>query len=221
MTEPQQEFQFSPYWVDGINTPGFNWEKFQDKIDVISDDIFNLLVDETTSEFIKSLTQKYVQLNACGPNIARLIRDVALGDIFIGDMPAEIAKLGLDQTTAREAANSIVSELFTPVLEDIKAVQSAKFPEKISPKPSVSSTESQPAAPPIQPPPVGESSQFKVTPPPSRNLPFSTIQQTQKPSPAPPTKTPEEQTPPKALKRYPGEDLPETGGNIIDLRNQR
>lgn len=159
----------SPYFVDTSATPGFNWERFQDGIDAIPESLFGLMVDEVTSEFIKSLIQKYTSLSVQGPDTARLIRDVIMGDIFIGDMPAEISrKLGVDQATAREVANEVVSRLFAPVLEDIKKVQAARFPNRIAQQP----------------------------------------------------KEPQRTAPHPVQQSYPGEELPESGGNIIDLRNK-
>lgn len=163
----QQLFNLHPYFVDSSKTPGFNWEKFQDKIDALPDSLYDILVDEKTSDFIKLLTQKYIQLSVQGPDLARLIRDVVIGDIFFGDIPSEISKkLGIDSGIAREIANLIVSQLFAPVLDDIKKVQATKFPGRVS-----------------QPQP----------PTPQQNIP----------------------------RPVPGADLPETGGNIIDLRNQK
>ncbi|MDP2932982.1 MAG: hypothetical protein Q8N81_02520, partial [bacterium] len=119
---------------------------------------------ETTSEFIESLTQKYAQLSVQGPDIARIIRDVILTDIYIGDMPAQISsKLGVDQNVAVEIARAIVSQLFAPVIEDIKKLQLQKFGK----------------------------------------LPGSNA--------------PQQSTTPQ---KVPGEDLPESGGNIIDLRSK-
>ena len=173
----------NPYFVDTSKSPGFNWEKFQDKIDTLPDNLFYLLVAENSSEFTKSLTQKYVQLSAKGPDMARLIRDVTIGDVFIGDMPQELSRrLGVDLTIAREMANLIVAQLFAPVLEELKQLQRVKFPNRVS---------SQRPAPGIQTP----------------IAPMSGIQ-----SQAPIPNTPE--------LSYPGQDLPESGGNIIDLRNK-
>lgn len=160
----QRDFDFIPYFVDNSKTPGFNWEKFQDKIDALSENLYNLLIDEAGSDFIKTLIQKYPQLDTRGSDIARIIRDVVLADIYIGDMPAQISsKLGVDQSAATEIARAVVSQLFAPVIEDIKKLQLQKFGK----------------------------------------LPGSS--------------TPQQ---PNAPRPVPGADLPETGGNIIDLRNK-
>jgi len=158
-----EHLSLSPYFVDNSKTPGFNWERFQDKIDALPEILYNLLTDEKTSDFIKVLTQKYPQLSVQGPDVARIIRDVVIADIYIGDMPTEISKrLEIDQNTAMEIARTVVSQLFAPVIEDIKKLQLQKFGKL-----------------------------------PGANAP--------QPSSAP--------------RPVPGADLPESGGNIIDLRN--
>ncbi len=145
-----------------------DWDKLQDKIDKLPIVLGNILTSYKTSEFIEMLAQKYVQLGVQWSDIARIVRDVVLADIYIGDMPAQISsKLGVDQNTALEIARAIVSQLFAPVIEDIKKLQLQKFGK----------------------------------------LPGSSAPQ-QSPQARPP-------------QHIPGEELPETGGNIIDLRNQK
>ncbi len=160
-------FSLSPYFIDDSKTPGFDWEGFQDKIDTLPENLYGLLVDEKTAYFIGSLTRSHAQLNVRGSDIARIIRDVVLADIYIGDLPAQISsKLGVDQNAALEIARTVVSQLFAPVIDDIKKLQLQKFGK----------------------------------------LPSSSA--------------PQQSTQPRLPQHIPGEELPETGGNIIDLRNK-
>jgi len=160
----QKYFQLSPFFVDSTSMTDLDWEKLQDKIDKLPARLADLLVDDATSDFIEMLTPKYPQLSARGADIARIIRDVVIADIYIGDMPAQISsKFGVDQNTALEIARTIVSQLFAPVIDDIKKIQLQKFGRLLGSGAAQSST----------PRPI------------------------------------------------PGADLPESGGNIIDLRNQK
>lgn len=176
--DSQKYFQFSPFFVDSTSMPDSDWERLQNKIDKIPPNLANLLTNNKTSAFIESLTQKHIQLSVQGSDVARLIRDVVIGDVFIGDMPKEISsRLGVDQAFAREIANQIVSQLFTPVLEDIKKVQNERYPGRLPAKPA---TPLEPAAT-------------------KGGLPLTG----------------------QAPQHYQGEKLPESGGNIIDLRNTK
>lgn len=173
--------QLSPYSVDGLQTPGFNYSRFQDQLDQLPGELLDFLLDPKPIEFIQSLTQKYIQLSVQGPDIARLIRDVVIADVFLGDMPQEVQRrLGLDPATAREVANLIARELFTPVLEELKQLHRTRFPNRVSPQP-----------------------------------PTANIQQGQPATGYQKTTAPQI---PSSDYHYPGEDLPESGGNIIDLR---
>lgn len=168
----------SPYFVDTKKTSDSAWKNFQNKINRMPESLYNFLIDVKTAEFIGSISQKYIQLSVQGPDVARLIRDIVIGDIFIGDMPKAIAeRLGVDQTLARDVANQIVSQLFTPVIEDIKKVQNERYPGRL----------------------------------PSVQRPASSEQMQTQPPALPPQVKPAE-------KHYQGEELPESGGNIIDLR---
>jgi len=161
----QKYFQFSPFFVDSASMPDLDWERLQNKIDQLPPTLANLLTSNKTSEFIGTLAQKYIQLSVRGSDIARIIRDVILSDVYIGDMPAQISsKLGVEQNTAVETARAVVSQLFAPVIEEIKKLQLQKFGKLPG-----SSTSQQPSIP----------------------------------------------------RPVPGAELPETGGNIIDLRNQK
>ena len=164
------------------------WERLQDKIEKTPPTLANLLTNNKTSSFIESLTQKYVQLSVQGSDIARLIRDVVLADMFIGDMPQELSqRLGIDPTTAREVANQIISQLFAPVIEDLKKVHREKFPGRLPAKPQGPTSSYQ-----------GQGGQASK----------------------PQEQGTGEQAHQQYASRYQGEDLPESGGNIIDLRQK-
>jgi hypothetical protein len=124
------------------------------------------LVSEVTATKIAALSQTFRLSVNQTILLAMIIRYTVSGNLFIGDMPAQISSsLGIDQNTALEIARAITSQLFAPVIEDIKKLQLQKFgklPGSSTPQPSL-------------------------------------------------------QRPPQHI---PGEDLPETGGNIIDLRNK-
>ncbi len=138
--------------------------KFLRNYEILSVKLKELLVSEITAAKVGKLSQNYHLSTNQIILLAMIIRYVIAGNLFIGDMPAQISsKLGVDQNTAVEIARTIVSQLFAPAIDDIKKLQLQKFGK----------------------------------------LPGSSAQQPNTPRPVP------------------GADLPETGGNIIDLRNQK
>ena len=79
--------------------------------------------------------------------LTRIVRDVLLGDLFIGDTSATISqKLNMDPQTAQQIRDKIVKELFAPAIEDIKKIQREKFPDRVAQRNT--STMLQPPKPP-------------------------------------------------------------------------
>lgn len=194
----QKYLQYSPFFVDTAEMSDLDWEKLNKKIDKMPQSLADFLVDAKVSEFMELLTQKYIQLSVQGSDIARLIRDVVIADVFIGDMPQELSRrLGIDQTVAREVTNLIVSQLFAPVLEDLKKVHRERFPGRLPVKPQEQGMESR----------VQGSGQNWQAPPPHAYPSYKTSDEESKASEG-------------AAKHYQGENLPESGGNIIDLRTK-
>lgn len=160
MTDLDKYFQYSPFFVDSTSMSDLDWDNLQNKIDLLPQNISDVLVDAKTADFIGQIVTQNGLGDVQGVELARIIRSVSIGELYLGDFISMIAtKLQIDQTKAKEIANMIISQLFGPAIEDIKKVQIQKF---------------------------GSSAQ----------------------STAPTTN------------HYPGEDLPETGGNIIDLRQK-
>ncbi len=175
MENIKKYMRFSPYFVtDSLPLNDLALDKFEEKVEKLSPSAKDILMSPQSSRFIEKIVASKNLSEVQGQDIARIVRDVILADIYIGDMPAEISKrLGIDPGTALEIARAIVSQLFAPVIEDIKKLQLQKF----------------------------------------RKLPGSNQQQ------------PRQNFAPQNLggqaQYIPGEELPETGGNIIDLRNQK
>lgn len=141
------------------------WGEFYTKLKTYPQGVIEVLFGADTGDILEKICVDFNLNREQSALLSRLIRTVLIADTYIGDMPAQISsKLGVDQSTALEIARAVVSQLFAPVIEDIKKLQLQKFGK----------------------------------------LPSSgTPQQSGVPRPVP------------------GTDLPETGGNIIDLRNQK
>ncbi len=155
----------TPYDVDIGSLSPPDLEEFISRTLALPQILGRILTNFSTAEFIEDKLGTVFGLTGNQKKeIARIVRDVILADIYIGDMPAQISsKLGVDQNTATEIARAIVSQLFAPVIEDIKKLQLQKFGK----------------------------------------LPGSSAPQQ-----------------PSVPRPVPGAELPETGGNIIDLRSK-
>ncbi len=172
--EVQEGNYYTPYNVGLDEISGTDLERYISHASGLPDKIDAILTGFGTAEFIEERLGVKLQLTTeQKTEITKIIRDVLLGDTFIGDMPTIISqKLNLDQNTSRETSSMLISELFAPAIEEIKKMQAANFPDRVGKKQN------------------------------------------------PPT-APQPQSMPQKQQKIPGEELPETGGNIIDLRNQK
>ena len=149
------------------------WGDFYSKLKNFPQGVIDVLFGVDTPDILETICSNYPLNQSQIITLSRLIRSILVADIYIGDMPVEIAKsLNLDPTTSKNLATQIISQLFAASFDDIKKLQALRFPNKA---------------------PLQQPTTQPVTPAQQFNVP----------------------------KKFPGSDLPETGGNIIDLRNQK
>lgn len=138
---------YSPYLIDLLPMRDVaQIEAYMNRVRALPKSLINLLVESDTATYLEDslgpqfgLSEKQVE------DLTRVIRDVLMCDLFIGDMTSEIGKrLGLPNDKALEIRNRIIAELFAPAIEDIKKVQREKFSRQ---------GEAIPAAPAQQPAP--------------------------------------------------------------------
>lgn len=192
-------FYFTPYTVDviGLDNP-LDIRNYDNKFKYISGEIEKIIYDFSTAEFIEErLTITFRLSPEQKITVTRIIRDVLLNYIFIGDMPKEIqARLKVDQDTASKITAMIVSQLFGPAIEEIKKAQSTAFPNRLD---KVQQLENQPMSPTID---------LRNPAPTTNNLP--TGQAGQQPIP-----------PPKNTFYNPASSLDVNKNNVLDLRNNQ
>src|SRR3989338_2186398 len=139
---------YSPFRVDLQTTDPLDWDKFLKKISALPVSITNILTDANTIELIIMISEDFDLSDEQSSDLSRVVRDVLLADVFLGDFPALISsKLRVEASIASQIANKIVNELFAPAIEDIKNMQRGKFKDRIA---QVRSSQTQ------QPPPNTE-----------------------------------------------------------------
>ena len=125
---------YDPYKVDfdKFSNKYVLFEEFTRKLRLLSDSMKVILWDTHTSSVIFSMHLEYGLNDQQSANLTRIIRDVLLCDLYIGDLPNLLKQnVGIDEKSAQEIASRIVSEIFKTALDDIKKIQVKKFADRI------------------------------------------------------------------------------------------
>lgn len=129
----------TPYDIDIYALSGSKLEDYIFAVVQLPEVLGHILTDFSTAEFIEDSLAPQFQLSAPQKaDITRIIRDVLLNDLSIGDMVNTIAsKLQVDPQKAKDIANQIVSQLFAPVTGDLQQLQKQKFGDRTGGNPEV------------------------------------------------------------------------------------
>lgn len=103
------------------------------KLDFLSPPVEKIIFDHSTAEFVEErVGTKFSLSRDQKEGITNLIREILLGEIFIGDfIKTTQTRLNIDEQKAKDIVSMIVAELFPPAVESIKRVQRLKFPAKV------------------------------------------------------------------------------------------
>jgi len=108
------------------------FDEYLEKALSVPESIKNILMATSSAEFIENNLGPNFSMNSKQiTEITRLIRDILISELFLGDFPMLISKkLNVDMQTADQMARKIATELFAPAIEDIKEFQKQKFVSK-------------------------------------------------------------------------------------------
>ena len=130
---PEDSTYATPYNVDlFLPKPKNFFTEYTRRVLALPEPVRNILMDSSTANYIEeNLGQSFGLNKEQKIEITRIIRDVLLGDISINAMASKISEnLEIDSTVAYQIQSKIVNELFGPAIEDIKKLQTERFPEK-------------------------------------------------------------------------------------------
>lgn len=196
-TYRQNGLYHTPYTIDmykALNAGIF--ELYNQKIKSSPESIYLILTEFSTAEFIEEKLGLVFNLtNQQIAELTRIIRDVLLGDRYIGDLISNVSSgLALDREKSKQIVDKILFELFAPALDDIKKIQREKFADRIK-NPASSPQQSRPAIDPIiasqrmrgsdqnQRPPAGPQTVSRPPSPPASIRDFPSMNQSRPPAP--------------------------------------
>ncbi len=126
---------YSPYYVDSeARIPAsFKYADFFKKLNNLPENIGNFFREDVRiAEFVKTVIDQNNLNEYHGQEIARIIRDLLFNDIYLGDIINQIKeRLKIDDQKAKTIAALIVTDLFGPILEDLKKRHIEKFAREI------------------------------------------------------------------------------------------
>ncbi len=123
---------FDPVKVSYItNEPSELRDEILDRIHKLPEKVELFFYNTKTPEAIQSISNRFTLTPTQSMFLTCIIRDVAVGMTYFGDMVKEIQeKLDVPEDKARQIAQA-VTELYDFALEDIKKIQVAAFPDRI------------------------------------------------------------------------------------------
>lgn len=207
----------TPYSVDVQQyETASDLKAYHQKISALPGPVSTVLKAFATAKFVEEqITKEYVTNKEQRRGITRIIRDVLLGELFMGDIAKVLeTQYGVPFESAQGISRLILYRLFTPIIEEVRKMQRERFAGRLTPDTPGGLPTAPPEAPASPPPPVRQ----QPTPVPVSATPIQ---------PPAPTAQPPIQEPPRqnTAPQNSGEQAPKPPqefknlANVIDLRN--
>ncbi len=125
----------TPYTVDVFEIKDESTlRSYMARVLALPDSIKKIMTEEETADYLEDMLGPQFNLSEDQiENLCRVVRDILLGDLFLGDVKNFVAqKLSVDQNSALQIINRVVTDLLAPALEDIKKIQRENFAKEIN-----------------------------------------------------------------------------------------
>lgn len=144
MISYDQYLQFSPYFAQQDIEKAEKRSMFLKSFDILPQKLKDFLAAMDTAEKIMNIGNTFGLDEFDSEAVALAVRKLAMGEISVGNGADFITnETELPRERAKNLLSLLVNEVLVLVLEDIKKIQSQKFPEKVAktsenPKPFIS-----------------------------------------------------------------------------------
>ena len=126
---------YNPYsvYLNQMGNDRFKYRSFHDSLRNLPEKLQDFIFDTMPADFIKDQISVPFGLNENqSKEIAKMVMELILTDIYLGNVVDEVKnRLGIDDQKARTIAGLLVTELFAPILEDLKKMHIEKFAKNI------------------------------------------------------------------------------------------
>ena len=128
-----QYYVSSPYFAESLDEEEASRNGFLSRYDTLPEILKDYLINTQTSDSILEIGAKYgLDEFSCEP-VAKIIRDITMGDLFIRDMPLQVsARTGLAPEKSAQLSNEAIKAVPAVALGEIKKIQREKFAATIS-----------------------------------------------------------------------------------------
>jgi len=107
-------------------------QEFIDAYSTLPLSIKNIISGSATLQFLLAIGAEFQIQRIKLEGLSRIIRDILIAKIYIGDMQNIIRDyLQIDELLSKTITTRIVSELFSPAISEIKALQQRTFASRI------------------------------------------------------------------------------------------
>lgn len=122
----------TPYNVDLDQLDSLGFKNYIGRITELPQEFQSIISDFSTAEFIEDVLGQNFALNTEQKKaIARIIRDVILVDVYLGDFVQLISqRVSVDPQKAKDIANAILAGPLSTQLDTLKKMHIAKFGQK-------------------------------------------------------------------------------------------
>lgn len=134
----KQYLSFTPYFA-GMNTESSNTRSmFTKQFFGLPLPIKQLMLSDSVARTIFSIGQENGLEDITTEYLAKIIKHILVGEIFIKDLPnLLISALNLSPDQAMAINKRVLNELFVPITNDLKKIQQANFPDRLSVSPTI------------------------------------------------------------------------------------
>ena len=130
---------YDPYnaYVNLFLNDHFRYNRLHDKLKGLPNNFSDFLFDLKTAEFIKGRIAVPFNLNQeRAQELAIIVLELITADWYLGDIVNQIRERGgVEEQKAKTIAGLIVTQLFAPILEELKKMHIEKFAKNL-PKPN-------------------------------------------------------------------------------------
>ncbi len=126
---------YDPYeaYISQILDDSFKYNQLHDKLSALPDNLLDFVFSPEPAEFVKDIIATPFNLSEKQTKeVIKIVLGLILTDAYLGNIVGEVQnRLNIDDQKAKTIAGLIVSELFAPILDDLKKVHIEKFAKNL------------------------------------------------------------------------------------------